>query len=55
MLLAAAFVAYAGPFTANFRGDLIKEWIKFLISKGIPMTPGITDPLKVWLWYSFGC
>ena len=47
MLLAAAFVAYAGPFTASFRVDLIKEWINFLTSKSIPMTPGISDPLKV--------
>ncbi|KAK9817742.1 hypothetical protein WJX72_001478 [[Myrmecia] bisecta] len=47
MLLAAAFVSYAGPFTSKFRGSLIKEWIKFLTDKGAPMTAGITDPLKV--------
>eukprot|EP00884_Botryococcus_braunii_P010094 jgi/Botrbrau1/19086/Bobra.0077s0003.2 len=47
MLLAAAFVNYAGPFTATFRSSLINNWIKFLNDKGAPMTPGITDPLKV--------
>ncbi len=47
MLLAAAFVSYAGPFTSKFRAGLIKEWIKFLMDKGAPMTPGISDPLKV--------
>jgi len=47
MLLAAAFVSYAGPFTSKFRSQLIKEWIKFLTDKGAPMTAGISDPLKV--------
>lgn len=41
MLLAAAFVSYAGPFTSKFRAGLIKEWIKFLSDKGAPMTEGI--------------
>lgn len=48
MLLAAAFVSYAGPFTSRFRSSLITNWIKFIVDKGAPMTPGITDPLKVW-------
>jgi dynein heavy chain, axonemal len=47
MLLAAAFVSYAGPFTSRFRSSLITNWIKFIVDKGAPMTPGITDPLKV--------
>lgn len=50
MLLAAAFVSYAGPFTSKFRAQLIREWIKFLTDKGAPMTAGITDPLKVSLY-----
>eukprot|EP00878_Enallax_costatus_P020623 GHUV01021808.1.p1 GENE.GHUV01021808.1~~GHUV01021808.1.p1 ORF type:complete len:1441 (+),score=543.76 GHUV01021808.1:4290-8612(+) len=47
MLLAAAFVSYAGPFTSKFRAGLIKEWIKFLSDKGAPMTEGIKDPLSL--------
>ena len=41
MLLASAFVSYAGPFTSKFRAGLIKEWITFLSDKGTPMTEGI--------------
>lgn len=26
---------------------LVKEWVKFLTSAGIPMSPGMSDPLKV--------
>ena len=47
MLLAAAFVSYAGPFTSAFRGDLIKQFLDFMNAKGTPMTQGLTDPLKV--------
>jgi dynein heavy chain len=47
MLLASAFVSYAGPFTSKFRATLIADWIKFLGDKGIPMTAGVADPLKV--------
>jgi dynein heavy chain, axonemal len=47
MLLAAAFVSYAGPFTSTFRADLIKQFLDFMKAKGTPMTTGLTDPLKV--------
>lgn len=47
MLLAAAFVSYAGPFTSAFRTDLIKQFLDFMKSRGTPMTEGLTDPLKV--------
>eukprot|EP00967_Tisochrysis_lutea_P084956 scaffold118944_cov18-Tisochrysis_lutea.AAC.2 len=47
MLLAAAFVSYAGPFTSRFRAGLIEDWIKFLKERQMPMTQGINDPLKV--------
>lgn len=47
MLLAAAFVSYAGPFTSKFRASLIEDWIKFLNERQTPMTEGISDPLKV--------
>ncbi len=45
ILLAAAFVSYAGPFTSRFRAGLIAEWIKFLGDKKVPMTAGITGGL----------
>lgn len=47
MLLAAAFVSYAGPFTNKYRASLIKEWMKFLTDRGTPMTAGITGG---WAW-----
>jgi dynein heavy chain len=47
MLLAAAFVSYAGPFTSKFRAGLITDWIKFLKERQMPMTEGLVDPLKV--------
>jgi dynein heavy chain len=47
MLLAAAFVSYAGPFVSSFRADLIREFLEFMKAKGTPMTPGLSDPLKV--------
>ena len=47
MLLAAAFVSYAGPFTSIFRTDLIKQFLDFMKAKNTPMTQGLTDPLKV--------
>lgn len=47
MLLAAAFISYAGPFTNKFRASLIKEWIKFLSDHGAPMSPGITGACVV--------
>ena len=47
MLLAAAFVSYAGPFTSKFRAGLIDDWIKFLKERQMSMTEGISDPLKV--------
>lgn len=47
MLLAAAFVSYAGPFTSKFRAQLIDDWILFLRERHMPMTEGISDPLKV--------
>jgi dynein heavy chain len=50
MLLAAAFVSYAGPFTSRFRAGLVAEWHRFLADRKVPMTPGVKGVL---LW--FGC
>ena len=47
MLLAAAFVSYAGPFTSTFRAEMIEGWLKFMNDKGLPMTDGLVDPLAV--------
>jgi len=41
MLLASAFVSYAGPFTSRFRAGLVADWIKYLGDKKVPMTAGI--------------
>ena len=46
MLLAAAFVSYTGPFTAQFRIGLLDGWKKYLVDNSLPHTEGI-DPLKV--------
>lgn len=51
MLLAAAFVSYAGPFTAKFRAQLLTTWLKFLNDRQAPIS--ITDPLKVTGWGRF--
>ena len=45
-LFAAAFVTYSGPFTAQFRNELVTAFQKNITENGIPMTPGI-DVLKV--------
>ncbi|KAI3429649.1 hypothetical protein D9Q98_005734 [Chlorella vulgaris] len=46
MLLAAAFISYAGPFSSKFRELLVADWLKFLRERGVPMSPGLSDPLK---------
>lgn len=41
VLIAAAFVSYAGPFNAAFRAALVNDkWIPDLKSRGIPITDG---------------
>ena len=35
-MLSAAFVAYLGPFTSQYRSTLIEKWIKQFIEKKIP-------------------
>jgi len=47
VLLAAAFVSYAGPFNMSFRRRLVEEkWLPDLEQRAIPMTSGI-KPLHV--------
>ena len=55
VLLAAAFVSYAGPFNLAFRRALVHEkWLPDLQERAIPLTPGVmpldvltTDAMKV--------
>ena len=37
----------AMPPPSLHRELLLKEWVKFITSAGIPMSPGMNDPLKV--------
>ena len=42
VLIASAFVSYAGPFNMQFRVSLVNDkWLPDLIERGIPMTAGI--------------
>ena len=47
VMLAAAFVSYAGPFNAKFRQDLVlQQWLPDLQERAIPLTQGIM-PLDI--------
>ena len=47
ILLAAAFVCYAGPFSEEFRTSLVVDnWIPGIVAHGIPITEPIT-PLDI--------
>lgn len=47
VLMAVVFVCYAGPFTADFRAELLSQrWIPDLQARGIPCTQG-AQPLDV--------
>eukprot|EP01059_Diplonema_ambulator_P016445 TRINITY_DN279_c0_g3_i1.p1 TRINITY_DN279_c0_g3~~TRINITY_DN279_c0_g3_i1.p1 ORF type:complete len:4125 (+),score=1634.24 TRINITY_DN279_c0_g3_i1:116-12490(+) len=55
MLLAAGSVAYTGPFTAQFRTSLIKQWTDKMVASNIPVQAGfsfdtIADPVRVRTW-----
>ncbi|CAD7696266.1 unnamed protein product [Ostreobium quekettii] len=61
VLLASAFVSYAGPFNMHFRVQLVDEkWNPDIISKGIPFTEGVkpldmlTDGKKKARWANEG-
>jgi hypothetical protein len=42
VLLAAAFVSYAGPFNMAFRQQLVTErWLPDIIERGIPLSTGV--------------
>ena len=56
MILAAGYVSYVGPFTAKYRTNLLKRWMKFSMSKGIPFSSDFTvekvlgDPVLLREW-----
>jgi hypothetical protein len=61
VLLAAAFVSYAGPFNMFFRTQLVDEsWLPDLLQRGIPSTQGIrpldllTDDTRKAKWANEG-
>jgi hypothetical protein len=35
-MVSAGFVSYVGPFTADYRNDLVAGWLKFAKEQGIP-------------------
>lgn len=60
VLLAAAQIAYLGPFTALYRSDCVKGWVASAQSRGIPcndrfrLDAVLGDPVKVRQWNIWG-
>lgn len=56
VIVSAATISYLGPFTADFRNQLVDSWQKDLVNFGIPHTAGcnlestLSDPVKVRSW-----
>lgn len=47
MLLASAFVSYAGPFNKKFRQIMIdQQFLKFMKEKEIPQSP-VSNPVRI--------
>lgn len=47
VLIASAFISYAGPFNKQFRQRMMKDnFIKYITEKNIPQTPGM-NPIKL--------
>lgn len=38
ILLSAAFISYLGPFTSNYRGEILKKWIDRCKEEKIPIS-----------------
>ena len=43
-LLAAAFVAYCGPFDGAFRAQIYGRWAPSVLAAGIPVLPELAEP-----------
>ena len=60
MLLCTGFLAYVGPFTAEFRRELIHSWTQLCIEKNIPVDGNmkverfLSDPVLVREWHRNG-
>jgi len=56
IILAAGYISYVGPFTSKYRDDLLKKWMKFAASKGIPFSADfgvervLGDPVLIREW-----
>jgi dynein heavy chain len=60
-MLGAAFLSYQGPFTADFRAEMVYElWLSDIIERGIPITEGfrlekvLSDDVEVSVWVGEG-
>lgn len=55
-ILAAGFVAYAGPYTAEFRADLVKTWLKISLKERLGTDTSwncaevLCDPAEIRQW-----
>lgn len=53
VLVSAGMIAYSGPFTPDFRQNLVKGWQEKLVELGIPHSDGcdvrltLADPVQV--------
>lgn len=56
VVVSAGTISYLGPFTADFRQNLVKSWQDGLVSYSIPHSPGcnlestLSDPVKIRSW-----
>eukprot|EP00928_Gymnodinium_smaydae_P068043 TRINITY_DN5109_c0_g2_i1.p1 TRINITY_DN5109_c0_g2~~TRINITY_DN5109_c0_g2_i1.p1 ORF type:complete len:2204 (+),score=637.65 TRINITY_DN5109_c0_g2_i1:114-6725(+) len=56
IILAAGFIAYVGPFTADFRSELLQAWLAKCEATNMPADPGwkcadvLVDPAEVREW-----
>ncbi|XP_018409373.1 PREDICTED: dynein heavy chain 3, axonemal-like [Nanorana parkeri] len=60
MLLSAGIVAYLGPFTSEFRQEILRKWFNMCRDKHIPISDGFAlsstlgDPVKIMEWQFHG-